>query len=71
MIGAGPAGSAAGYWLARHGLDVVMVDKCAQSPITYKWWYATPELAPLGDPFRPYRSMVAWYCWRVVDTPTP
>jgi len=29
------------------------------------------ELAPLGDPFRPYRSMVAWYCWRVIDTPTP
>lgn len=27
VIGAGPAGSAAGYWLARHGLDVVMVDK--------------------------------------------
>ena len=22
------------------------------------------ELAPLGDPFRPYRSAVAWYCWR-------
>ena len=28
-------------------------------------------LAPLGDPFRPYRSIVAWYCWRVVDTQTP
>ena len=27
VIGAGPAGAAAGYWLARHGLDVVMVDK--------------------------------------------
>jgi DNA-3-methyladenine glycosylase II len=22
------------------------------------------ELVPLGDPFRPYRSVVAWYCWR-------
>jgi DNA-3-methyladenine glycosylase II len=21
-------------------------------------------LEPLGDPFRPYRSVVAWYCWR-------
>ena len=21
----------------------------------------------LGEPFRPYRSLVAWYCWRVVD----
>jgi DNA-3-methyladenine glycosylase II len=29
------------------------------------------ELAPLGDPFRPYRSLVAWYCWRAVDTVTP
>lgn len=22
------------------------------------------ELEPLGDPYRPYRSVVAWYCWR-------
>lgn len=28
-------------------------------------------LVPLGDPFRPYRSVVAWYCWRVLDTQTP
>jgi DNA-3-methyladenine glycosylase II len=28
----------------------------------------TPEvLEPLGDPFRPYRSVVAWYCWRAVE----
>ena len=25
------------------------------------------SLAPLGDPFKPYRSMVAWYCWRATD----
>ena len=25
------------------------------------------ELVELGAPFRPYRSLVAWYCWRVVD----
>ena len=25
------------------------------------------ELEPMGDPFRPYRSIVAWYCWRVLD----
>jgi len=25
------------------------------------------ELEPLGDPYRPYRSVVAWYCWRAVD----
>ena len=27
------------------------------------------ELQPMGDPFRPYRSIVAWYCWRVLDSP--
>ncbi len=25
------------------------------------------ELQRLGEPFRPYRSTVAWYCWRVAD----
>ena len=25
------------------------------------------ELEGMGEPFRPYRSLVAWYCWRVVD----
>jgi DNA-3-methyladenine glycosylase II len=25
------------------------------------------ELEPLGDPFRPYRSVVAWYCWRAAE----
>ena len=29
------------------------------------------ELQPLGDRFRPYRSIVAWYCWRVLDTAVP
>jgi DNA-3-methyladenine glycosylase II len=29
------------------------------------------ELEPLGDPYRPYRSVVAWYCWRAADTTTP
>ena len=27
------------------------------------------ELEPLGDPFRPYRSVVAWYCWRAAGDP--
>src|SRR5919201_5320207 len=26
------------------------------------------ELAPLGERFRPYRTIAAWYCWRAVDT---
>jgi DNA-3-methyladenine glycosylase II len=25
------------------------------------------ELEPLGDPFRPFRSVAAWYCWRAVE----
>jgi len=25
------------------------------------------ELTPLGEPFRPHRSVVAFYCWRAVD----
>jgi DNA-3-methyladenine glycosylase II len=29
------------------------------------------DLEPLGEPFRPYRSVVAWYCWRAVDTIIP
>jgi DNA-3-methyladenine glycosylase II len=34
------------------------------------WQVPTPsakELEPLGDPFRPYRSVVAWYCWRAAE----
>jgi DNA-3-methyladenine glycosylase II len=34
------------------------------------WNVPTPsarELQPLGDPYRPYRSVVAWYCWRAVE----
>jgi DNA-3-methyladenine glycosylase II len=34
------------------------------------WGLAVPptakELTPLGDPFRPYRSVVARYCWEAV-----
>jgi len=25
------------------------------------------ELMPLGEPFRPYRSVAAWYCWRAAE----
>ena len=25
------------------------------------------ELEPLGDPYRPYRSVAAWYCWRAAE----
>ncbi len=29
------------------------------------------ELEILGDRFRPYRSVAAWYCWRAAETVTP
>ena len=29
------------------------------------------ELEPLGDGFRPYRSVAAWYCWRATDVVLP
>jgi DNA-3-methyladenine glycosylase II len=34
------------------------------------WQVATPtarELQPLGEPYRPYRSVLAWYCWRAAE----
>ena len=34
------------------------------------WKIPTPtarELEPLGDPFRPYRTVLAWYCWRAAE----
>ena len=36
--------------------------------ITNKRNDITPKgLESLGDPFRPYRSALAWYCWQAVD----
>jgi 3-methyladenine DNA glycosylase/8-oxoguanine DNA glycosylase len=32
---------------------------------------APAVLLDQGEAFRPYRSVVAWYCWRVVDDPAP
>jgi DNA-3-methyladenine glycosylase II len=34
------------------------------------WQVPTPtprELESRGDPYRPYRSVVAWYCWRAAE----
>ena len=34
------------------------------------WQVPTPtarELKPLGERFRPYRSVAAWYCWRAAE----
>ena len=38
------------------------------------WGIETPtarELEVLGDPFRPYRSVAAWYCWRACEVYAP
>ena len=29
------------------------------------------DLLAVGDPFRPFRTVVAWYCWRAVDLTLP
>jgi len=29
------------------------------------------ELVALGEGYRPYRSVAAWYCWRATDTVLP
>ena len=42
----------------------------------YSKMYGLPEmltpkvLEAAGEPFRPYRSIVAWWCWRAADTVT-
>jgi DNA-3-methyladenine glycosylase II len=37
-------------------------------------WPVSPTakaLVPLGEQFRPYRSVAAWYCWAAADTVLP
>ena len=29
------------------------------------------ELLALGEPYRPYRTVAAWYCWRAAETVVP
>lgn len=34
------------------------------------WNVLTPtarELEPLGEPYRPYRTVLTWYCWRAAE----
>ncbi|HEX3367980.1 MAG TPA: hypothetical protein VHS56_00260 [Candidatus Cybelea sp.] len=52
-------------------LDVWPVDDLGvRQGYAIGWDLATPpkpkELLPLGEPFRPYRSVVALYCWEAV-----
>jgi 3-methyladenine DNA glycosylase/8-oxoguanine DNA glycosylase len=32
---------------------------------------APKELEVMGERFRPFRTIAAWYCWRAVETITP
>ena len=51
---------------------------CADVGVRAGWARAHDVSAPsvhqmpkLGEPYRPYRSLVAWYCWQAADTPLP
>jgi DNA-3-methyladenine glycosylase II len=54
-----------------HRLDVWPVgDLGVRRGYGLAWQVPTPtarELQPLGDRFRPYRSVAAWYCWRAAE----
>lgn len=61
---------------ALHRLDVWPVDDYGvRKGYAELFDHAEPptprDLAPLGDPYRPYRTVVTLYCWRAVDTPPP
>ena len=43
-------------WQIAHGLKEIPNEK---------------QMEPLGDPFSPYRSIAAWYCWRVLEPQEP
>ena len=34
-------------------------------------WPKPKALAALGDAYRPFRTVAAWYCWRTADTILP
>jgi DNA-3-methyladenine glycosylase II len=52
-------------------LDVWPVgDRGVRQRYSLAWNIPTPserELEPLGDPYRPYRTVLAWYCWRSAE----
>ena len=52
-------------------LDVWPVDDLGvRKGYALAWSIPTPtpkQLEALGEPYRPYRSVVAWYCWRTVE----
>lgn len=50
-------------------------DLAVRNGYALAWQLPSPptplELEDLGERFRPWRSVAAWYCWRAVDTVTP
>lgn len=59
------------HWEHRNRLDVWPVDDLGVRTGYGLTWRIDPpplpkQLAPLGDRFRPYRSIVARYCWEAV-----
>jgi DNA-3-methyladenine glycosylase II len=52
-------------------LDVWAVgDLGVRAGYALAWKIPTPTarvLEPLGDPFRPYRTVLTWYCWRAAE----
>jgi DNA-3-methyladenine glycosylase II len=52
-------------------LDVWAVgDLGVRAGYALAWKVPTPTarvLEPLGDPFRPYRTVLTWYCWRAAE----
>src|ERR1700722_18018921 len=55
----------------RRGLDVCPTgDLGVRRGYGLAWGVATPtpkQLDALGEPYHPYRSVVAWYCWRAAE----
>src|SRR5256885_2293329 len=66
--GRGPGTGELSLIFQLRGLDVGPVGALgARRGYGLAWQVPEPtarELEPLGEPFRPYRSVAAWYCWR-------
>lgn len=56
---------------AIHGRLVAALDgEVTPGRVLATWQIPTPaprQLDALGEPFRPYRSAAAWYCWRAAE----
>lgn len=68
VIGIGPWSAQMFLMFQLRRLDVWPVgDLAVRKGFGLAWGIPTPtpkQLEALGEPYRPYRSVVAWYCWR-------